>query len=662
MPTDSDRPTETRAFSDFGIDAALCDALTDAGITEPFPIQELTLPMALSGADVIGQARTGTGKTLAFGLPALQRVAPEHRHVQVLVIVPTRELCLQVTGELEQATTRLDLSLVAVFGGRPIEPQAQALAHGAHVVVGTPGRLLDVHQRGMLDLSGVATLVLDEADEMLDLGFLPDVEHLIGLCPAQRQTLLFSATMPSPVVALARRYMSKPTFVRAEEDRSALSPDTSHAFLSCHRLDKPAVLARILQAPDRGLCLVFTRTKRMADQLAKELADREVDAAAIHSDLRQEARERALRRFREGKVTVLVATEVAARGLDIDHVTHVVNYDCPDDEKMYLHRIGRTGRAGAAGAAVTLAVWNELARLEMIKKALNLGDQPTHEVFSTSTLLDELFNLPPAQTPARSRQPDRKGPSGGDAASGPAKRGQGQSGKRRRGGRGRSGRTRAGDGDGTGDQATSGDRADTGDRAASGDGADAGDRAASGDGTDTADRDGQGDQAQPAPGQSAASGGDSGEAQPAPDTPASSPAHPTATETTRPTGQRQRTRTRTRTTTAGGRAASGSQQPGSPSDDAPGQSGTRAQKRAGGQSPRARQGGDAKSRRGGGRGDADAKTTGKADQGKPGGGRRGGKRQGGRSGGRGRPAVSPTEARGSGQPRIRRPLQVEHLP
>ncbi|PSO49502.1 MAG: hypothetical protein BRC31_08680, partial [Actinobacteria bacterium QS_5_72_10] len=462
MPTDSDRPTETRAFSDFGIDAALCDALTDAGITEPFPIQELTLPMALSGADVIGQARTGTGKTLAFGLPALQRVAPEHRHVQVLVIVPTRELCLQVTGELEQATTRLDLSLVAVFGGRPIEPQAQALADGAHVVVGTPGRLLDVHQRGMLDLSGVATLVLDEADEMLDLGFLPDVEHLIGLCPAQRQTLLFSATMPSPVVGLARRYMSKPTFVRAEEDRSALSPDTSHAFLSCHRLDKPAVLARILQAPDRGLCLVFTRTKRMADQLAKELADREVDAAAIHSDLRQEARERALRRFREGKVTVLVATEVAARGLDIDHVTHVVNYDCPDDEKMYLHRIGRTGRAGAAGAAVTLAVWNELARLEMIKKALNLGDQPTHEVFSTSTLLDELFNLPPAQTPARPRQPDRGGrsggDSGGDAASGPAKRGQGQSGKRRRGGRGRSGRTRAGDRDGTGDQATSGDR------------------------------------------------------------------------------------------------------------------------------------------------------------------------------------------------------------
>jgi superfamily II DNA/RNA helicase len=662
MPTDSDRPTETRAFPDFGIDAALCDALTDAGITEPFPIQELTLPMALSGADVIGQARTGTGKTLAFGLPALQRVAPEHRHVQVLVIVPTRELCLQVTGELEQATTRLDLSLVAVFGGRPIEPQAQALAHGAHVVVGTPGRLLDVHQRGMLDLSGVATLVLDEADEMLDLGFLPDVEHLIGLCPAQRQTLLFSATMPSPVVALARRYMSKPTFVRAEEDRSALSPDTSHAFLSCHRLDKPAVLARILQAPDRGLCLVFTRTKRMADQLAKELADREVDAAAIHSDLRQEARERALRRFREGKVNVLVATEVAARGLDIDHVTHVVNYDCPDDEKMYLHRIGRTGRAGAAGAAITLAVWNELARLEMIKKALNLGDQPTHEVFSTSTLLDELFNLPPAQTPARSRQPDRRGPSGGDAASGPAKRGQGQSGKRRRGGRGRSGRTRAGDGDGAGDQATSGDRTDTGDRAASGDGADTADRAAGGDGGDTAGRDGQGGQAQPAPDQSAASGGDSGAAQPAPDTPASSPAHPTATETTRPTGQRQRTRTRTRTTTAGGRAGSGSQQPESPSDDAPGQSQTRAKGRAGGQSPRARQGGDAKSRRGGGRGDADAKTTGKADQGKPGGGRRGGKRQGGRSGGRGRPAVSPTEARGSGQPRIRRPLQVEHLP
>jgi superfamily II DNA/RNA helicase len=397
-----DQNSQIRTFADFGVDTAIVDALTEAGITSPFPIQELTLPLALSGADLIGQARTGTGKTLAFGIPLLQRADPKRRETQALVIVPTRELCLQVADDLIQAGAHKDVGVVAAYGGKAIDPQSAAIAKGAPIVVGTPGRLLDLVRRGDLHLGTVTSLVLDEADEMLDLGFLPDVEQLIQATASGRQTLLFSATMPSAVVALARRYMQKPTFLRADVEEIRIAPATRQFFFSCHRMDKPAVLARILQAPDRGLCVVFTRTKRMADVLADELRGRGIDAAPIHSDLRQEARERALTRFRDGKVDVLVATEVAARGLDIDDVTHVVNYDCPDDEKMYLHRIGRTGRAGAAGVAVTLAVWNEAARLEMIKKALDISD-PTHEVFSTSPILDELFDLP-----ARDTRPNRE--------------------------------------------------------------------------------------------------------------------------------------------------------------------------------------------------------------------------------------------------------------
>jgi len=382
-----------KSFADFGVDEQLCSALAAAGITTPFPIQELTLGMALSGADLIGQARTGTGKTLAFGIPLLQRATRDDIRTQALVIVPTRELCLQVRDDLDQAGADKGVAVVAAYGGRAIEPQAEAIAKGAPIVVGTPGRLLDLLRRGTLTLSTVTALVLDEADEMLDLGFLPDVEQLIQATADQRQTMLFSATMPSAVVALARRYMRKPTFLRADVEEVRIGPDTVQHFFSCHRMDKPAVLARILQTPGRDRCLVFSRTKRMADILAEELRQRGINAAPIHSDLRQDARERAMARFRNGTIDVLVATEVAARGLDISDVSHVVNYDCPDDEKMYLHRIGRTGRAGAAGVAITLAVWNELARLEMIKKALGVQTE-THEVFSTSPILDDLFDLP----------------------------------------------------------------------------------------------------------------------------------------------------------------------------------------------------------------------------------------------------------------------------
>jgi superfamily II DNA/RNA helicase len=385
----SDSPA---TFTDFGVEAVLADALRAKGIVHPFPIQELTLPMALKGADLIGQARTGTGKTLAFGLPLLQRVDADVPKTQALVIVPTRELCLQVADDLTVGADR-GVTSIAIYGGVGYEEQIEALTSGVHVVIGTPGRTLDHLGRGNLDLSHVHTVVLDEADEMLDMGFLPDVERLLTEVPEERQTLLFSATMPAVIVKLARRFMSKPTFMRAEAEERETAPTVDQHFFLVHRMDKPRVLARLLQDEQRGGAFVFTRTKNMADRLVRELEDLRVSAIAVHGDLRQSTREKNLDRFRAGKADVLVATEVAARGLDVDNVTHVVNYDCPDDEKMYLHRIGRTARAGARGVAVTFAEFNEIDRLNVIRKAVD-ADAEVAEVFSTSDVLTETFDLP----------------------------------------------------------------------------------------------------------------------------------------------------------------------------------------------------------------------------------------------------------------------------
>ncbi len=384
----------TDTFRDLGVAEELCTALEEKGITHPFPIQALSLPLALAGNDLIGQARTGTGKTLAFGLPLLQRVDPTSATTQALVIVPTRELCIQVTNDLTIGRS-LGLQVVAVYGGVGYDDQNDALTSGAHVVVGTPGRLIDHLNRGNLDLSHVTQLVLDEADEMLDMGFLPDVERLVEACTAQqRHTMLFSATMPTEIVRLGRRYMDQPTFTRAESQEADTAPTVAQHFFQVHRMDKPRVLARILQAPDRKGVFVFVRTKHMADRLVEDLRDLSTPAIAIHGDLRQATRERNLDRFRTGKANVLVATEVAARGLDVTDVTHVVNYDCPDDEKMYLHRIGRTARAGQDGVAITFAEHNETARLDVIRKALGASDNAIVEVFSTSDKLTELFGLP----------------------------------------------------------------------------------------------------------------------------------------------------------------------------------------------------------------------------------------------------------------------------
>jgi len=349
----------------------------------------MCIPLALEGKDLIGQAKTGTGKTLGFGIPLLARVdksASVPKCPQAIVIVPTRELCLQVANDLEAASTHLGARVLAVYGGRAYEPQIDALTKGVEVVVGTPGRVIDLANRKDLNLSKVRILVLDEADEMLDMGFLPDVERIVTQLPADRQTMLFSATMPGAIIALARRYMQQPTHIRAAapgDDNATVDAIEQHVWRT-HPLDKVELLARILQAKDRGLVMVFTRTKRRAQSVADELAERGFAAASVHGDLGQGAREQALRAFRSGKVDVLIATDVAARGIDVDGVTHVVNYECTDDEKTYLHRVGRTGRAGASGVAITFVDWADTARWQMINRTLGLAFNEPLETYSTS--------------------------------------------------------------------------------------------------------------------------------------------------------------------------------------------------------------------------------------------------------------------------------------
>jgi superfamily II DNA/RNA helicase len=387
-----------KTFRDLGVAEPICAALDDADIRQAFPIQALALPIALNGHDLIGQARTGTGKTLAFGIALLQRLdetpGGERSAPRSLVVVPTRELAIQVGDDLRMAGSRLGTHVVTLYGGRAYEPQIEALAT-VDLVVGTPGRLLDLVRQGHLDLSRVTGLVLDEADKMLDLGFLPDVEKILRLTPPDRQTMLFSATMPGEVVTLARRHLRRPVHVRAEHhDEPAHVPSTEQHVFRAHQMDKIEILARILQAEGRGLTIVFCRTKRACDQVAAALTTRGFAAAAVHGDLGQSQRERAMRAFRSGKVDVLVATDVAARGLDVDDVTHVVNYECPEDDKAYLHRTGRTGRAGRTGVAVTFVDWRDLQRWKLIDAALGLGRPEPEETYSTSAHLYSALRIP----------------------------------------------------------------------------------------------------------------------------------------------------------------------------------------------------------------------------------------------------------------------------
>jgi superfamily II DNA/RNA helicase len=398
----------TTTFADLGVRDEIVRALSENGIEHPFAIQELTLPLGLAGDDLIGQARTGMGKTFAFGVPLLHRIStdstrPLNGIPRALIVVPTRELCLQVYGDLAAASKYLTagengerkFTVTSIYGGRPYEPQIEALQKGVDVVVGTPGRLLDLAQQGHLQLGGLSALVLDEADEMLDLGFLPDIERILKQIPAERQAMLFSATMPGPIITLARTFMTQPTHIRAEAPMSSQTHDstTQHAYRA-HALDKVEMVARILQANGRGATMIFTRTKRTAQKVADELAERGFKVGAVHGDLGQGAREKALKAFRTGEVDVLVATDVAARGIDIDDITHVINYQIPEDEQAYVHRIGRTGRAGKTGIAVTLVDWDELSRWTMIDKALGLNTPDPVETYSSSAHLYADLDIP----------------------------------------------------------------------------------------------------------------------------------------------------------------------------------------------------------------------------------------------------------------------------
>ena len=466
---------DKKSFADFGVTDPIVDALDDKGITHPFPIQALTLGPALDRHDIIGQAKTGTGKTLGFGIPVLEDViAPDEEgyedllnpnQPQALIILPTRELTKQVAQDLREAAKYLSTRIVEIYGGVAFEPQIEALQRGADIVVGTPGRLIDLLRKGHLHLSGVETVVLDEADEMLDLGFLPDVETLLSRVPENRHTMLFSATMPGPVVALARRFMVHPTHIRAQDpdDQNQTVNTVKQVIYRVHAMNKVEVISRILQAEGRGRTVIFCRTKRTAARLGEDLTARGFAVGALHGDLGQGAREQALRAFRNGKVDVLVATDVAARGIDVDDVTHVINYQCPEDEKIYIHRIGRTGRAGNSGTAVTFVDWDDTPRWSLISKALGLGVPDPLETYHTSPHLFTDLDIPEGTT---GRLPRAKRTRAGlDAevledlgGSSPRSEGRGRGGRSgsrsgsrggSRGGRGRGGRGRSARGSST---------------------------------------------------------------------------------------------------------------------------------------------------------------------------------------------------------------------
>ncbi len=394
-------------FAELGVREEIVRALNEHGIERTFAIQELTLPLALAGDDIIGQARTGMGKTFGFGVPLLHRISTGDTGTaaldgtpRALIIVPTRELCIQVSSDLENAGKYLKnhqgkLKVLSIYGGRPYESQIEALKVGVDVVVGTPGRLLDLAKQGHLILGKIGVLVLDEADEMLDLGFLPDIERILSMVPDRRQTMLFSATMPGPIITLARTFLTQPTHIRAEEAHSSsVHESTTQVVYRAHALDKAEMIARLLQARGRGATMIFTRTKRTAQKVADDLAERGFAVGAVHGDLGQVAREKALGSFRKGKIDVLVATDVAARGIDIDDVTHVINYQCPEDEKTYVHRIGRTGRAGRTGIAVTLVDWDDIPRWQLIDKALGLDNPDPTETYSSSPHFFEELDIP----------------------------------------------------------------------------------------------------------------------------------------------------------------------------------------------------------------------------------------------------------------------------
>jgi superfamily II DNA/RNA helicase len=381
-------------FAALGVSPDLVAVLEGAGIDAAFPVQRLCIPDALAGHDVCGKAKTGSGKTLAFGIPLVERVSKaQPKRPTGLVLVPTRELALQVAGVLRPLAKARSLRLAEVYGGAPMNRQIKAVQAGAEMVVATPGRLIDLVDRGAVDLGDIGLVVLDEADRMADMGFLPQVEWLLRHIDREHQTLLFSATLDGAIQTLVDRYQHDPVF-REVDSPTVTVEEMAHRFLLVHELDRPKVAAAIARSTRRTL--VFVNTKRQADRVARDLENAGVDAQAIHGDLRQEKRERALKRFSDGRLPVLVATDVAARGLDIDDIDVVVHYDPAPEHKTYLHRSGRTARAGATGLAVTLVLWNQELEIRRLKRRLDL-EQPIVEMFSNDPRLADLSAWDPAE-------------------------------------------------------------------------------------------------------------------------------------------------------------------------------------------------------------------------------------------------------------------------
>jgi ATP-dependent RNA helicase DeaD len=368
------------AFKDLGLSPDIQQALDELGFEEPTPIQEQAIPELLGGHDVIGQAQTGTGKTAAFGLPLLQYLDPENNEVQAIVMTPTRELCIQVTQALRTFAEHLDIEIVAVFGGAPIRSQQSQLRSGAHVVVATVGRMKDLMSRRSLVLTAARYVVLDEADEMLDLGFIEDVEKILRMCPSGRQTALFSATMPPPIQKLAEGYMYDPVTIKITPKQLTVDK-ISQAYVEVPAKEKAARLVELLKTEEPEQAIIFTRTKIGASKLEKTLKDKGLDVKALHGDLSQGVRDGVMISFKNHRVRLLVATDIAARGLDVEHVTHVINYDVPNSSETYVHRIGRTGRVGRTGRAITFVTpdqKDEIARIERDVKT-SIGEWETPE-------------------------------------------------------------------------------------------------------------------------------------------------------------------------------------------------------------------------------------------------------------------------------------------
>ena len=383
----------TIQFTDLGIDQDLVDVLAKRGITTPFEIQTLAIPDGIAGRDVCGKAKTGSGKTLAFGIPMIQRISKAKPHRPTgLALVPTRELAVQVCKELEPLAATRGLTFEAIYGGSPIEKQIAALKRGVDFVVATPGRMIDLIQQEELSVADLEGVVIDEADRMADMGFMPQVEWILRRAKKDHQTLLFSATLDGMVGALISRYQTDPVTHEVASNDVTVA-EMEHRFLAVHEMDRVRVAARIVEASNRTI--IFSRTKWGADKLTDKLLGENVKAAAIHGDLRQAQREKALSDFQSGKVKCLVATDVAARGIHVDAVDVVIHYDPPSDAKTYVHRSGRTARAGESGVVVSLVLWNE--ELEVRKLLRRLGmKQPIVEVYSNDTRLDDLMAWDPA--------------------------------------------------------------------------------------------------------------------------------------------------------------------------------------------------------------------------------------------------------------------------